>query len=424
MRPGLSVHAADRERYPRSTTPQRAEIVATARRELADVGAAAFPEFIAPDALKQMQREAMHGLPRAYRRDQQLGFNAKGLLAEQPSDALLAWRSPYKMWGLGADVLPADGAVHGIYGAPALIDLVRDILGLKGLYRVADSLVSVNVTYMSEGDQHGWHFDDNDFVVSLLLQMPERGGAFEFVPRFTSASAPEALEVLRGRRQNAHARGRAWNTAAVPGPRGVASRQSGRGPDAEDHGAAELSHRARLRVSEIGAPEQPGTRRMNSSISLRMALAAALTAPTVLVSSAFASPNIALAATVNDASGAALEEVIVTAQRRSERIQDVPSAITALDGDAISRLNLRGTEELARQVPSMTFDVLTPGESTITMRGLGTAYGLSPTVSYYLNEVPLDMRTDGYSGAPDIDLFDVDRIEVLRGPQGTLYGAR
>jgi len=188
----------DRKRYPLENAVRRAEIIATARRQLAQVGAAAFPGFIAPEALKQMQLEAMRGLPHAYRRDQQLGFNAKGRLAEQPSDALSAWRSPYKMWGLGADVLPADGAVHGIYGAPALIDLVRDILRLEGLYRVADPLVSVNVTYMSEGDQHGWHFDDNDFVVSLLLQMPERGGAFEFVPRFTSASTPEALEVLRG----------------------------------------------------------------------------------------------------------------------------------------------------------------------------------------------------------------------------------
>ena len=128
----------------------------------------------------------------------------------------------------------------------------------------------------------------------------------------------------------------------------------------------------------------------------------------------------AVAQTADDA---ALEEIVVTAQRRSERLQDVPSAITALDSEALSRLALRGNEDLARQVPSMTFDVLAPGESAITMRGLGTAYGLSPTVSYYLNEVPLDMRTDGYSGTPDIDLFDVDRIEVLRGPQGTLYGA-
>jgi iron complex outermembrane receptor protein len=128
-------------------------------------------------------------------------------------------------------------------------------------------------------------------------------------------------------------------------------------------------------------------------------------------------------AVAQTADNKALEEIVVTAQRRAERLQDVPSAITALDAEALSRLALRGNEDLSGQVPSMTFNVLTPGENTITMRGLGTAYGLSPTVSYYLNEVPLDMRTDGYSGTPDIDLFDVDRIEVLRGPQGTLYGA-
>jgi len=178
------------KRYPLDEPALRDAIIANARRELAELGAAGFPDFVAPDALAQMQREAMRGLPHAHRRDQELGFNAKGRLAEQVSEQLSAWRSPYRMWGLGADVLPADGAVHGIYGASELIDLVRDILGLDRLYRVADELVSVNVTYMSQGDQHGWHFDDNDFVVSLLLQMPERGGAFEFVPHFTSASVP------------------------------------------------------------------------------------------------------------------------------------------------------------------------------------------------------------------------------------------
>lgn len=118
-----------------------------------------------------------------------------------------------------------------------------------------------------------------------------------------------------------------------------------------------------------------------------------------------------------------LDEVVVTAQRRSERLQDVPEAITALNGESLNQLHLQGTADLAQRVPGLSFDVLGPGESTLSIRGLGTAYGLAPAVSYYLNETPLDIRTDGYAGAPDIDFFDVDRVEVLRGPQGTLYGS-
>jgi outer membrane receptor protein involved in Fe transport len=118
-----------------------------------------------------------------------------------------------------------------------------------------------------------------------------------------------------------------------------------------------------------------------------------------------------------------LDEIVVTAQRRSERLQDVPAAITALSGDSLNQLHLQGNADLARRVPSLSFDVLGPGESTLAIRGLGTAYGLAPAVSYYLNDTPLDIRTDGYAGAPDIDFFDVDRVEVLRGPQGTLYGS-
>jgi iron complex outermembrane recepter protein len=123
------------------------------------------------------------------------------------------------------------------------------------------------------------------------------------------------------------------------------------------------------------------------------------------------------------AADSGLEEIVVTAQRRQERLQDVPEAISALSADAIDRLNLQSTEDIVRQIPSLSIDVLGPGEATITLRGLGTAYGLSPTVAYYFNETPLDTRTDGYSGTPNIDLFDIDRIEVLRGPQGTLYGS-
>src|SRR5271167_4656375 len=122
-------------------------------------------------------------------------------------------------------------------------------------------------------------------------------------------------------------------------------------------------------------------------------------------------------------SGDSLDEIVVTAQRRAERLQDVPEAISALSGDMLNQMRLRGNADLAAYVPSLSFDVLGPGETTLAIRGLGTAYGLEPAVSLYVNETPLDIRTDGYAGAPDIDFFDVDRVEVLRGPQGTLYGS-
>lgn len=118
-----------------------------------------------------------------------------------------------------------------------------------------------------------------------------------------------------------------------------------------------------------------------------------------------------------------LEEVVVTAQRREERLQDVPAAITSLSGENLNRRNLQGNADLVARVPSLSLDVQGPGESTLSIRGVGTAYGLAPAVSYYLNETPLDVRTDGGTGVPDIDFFDVDRVEVLRGPQGTLYGS-
>jgi iron complex outermembrane recepter protein len=121
--------------------------------------------------------------------------------------------------------------------------------------------------------------------------------------------------------------------------------------------------------------------------------------------------------------GDSLDEIVVTAQRRAERLQDVPEAISAMSGDMLNQMRLQGNADLAAYVPSLSFDVLGPGETTLALRGLGTSYGLEPAVSLYINETPLDIRTDGFAGAPDIDFFDVDRVEVLRGPQGTLYGS-
>src|SRR5689334_16782814 len=70
-----------------------------------------------------------------------------------------------------------------------------------------------------------------------------------------------------------------------------------------------------------------------------------------------------------------LQEVVVTAEKRSERLQDVPAAITAVSGESLDQMHLQGNADLAQRVPSLAFDVLSPGESTLTMRGLGTSYG-------------------------------------------------
>lgn len=116
-------------------------------------------------------------------------------------------------------------------------------------------------------------------------------------------------------------------------------------------------------------------------------------------------------------------DIVVTAQRRESRLQDVPQAVTAFGADTLDRLSIRDTESLVRNTPSLTFTPVGPGESNVGLRGLTTDLGLAPAVAVYINDTPFDFRTDIYSGTPNIDLFDMQRVEVLRGPQGTLFGS-
>ncbi|WP_162792204.1 TonB-dependent receptor [Novosphingobium sp. P6W] len=148
-------------------------------------------------------------------------------------------------------------------------------------------------------------------------------------------------------------------------------------------------------------------------------LTAALLASSILAS--VASPALAQATDASGTTEGAGNEIIVTAQKRSERLQDVPLAITAVTGDSLAERNITDTTSLQKVSPTLTYTQGTnPSNSTFRIRGIGTqvfGQGSEPAVSTVIDGVVMARQAQGFS-----DLADIERVEVLRGPQGTLFG--
>jgi iron complex outermembrane recepter protein len=127
----------------------------------------------------------------------------------------------------------------------------------------------------------------------------------------------------------------------------------------------------------------------------------------------------------SDAETGALTEIVVTAQRRAENIQDVPMSITALDTKALDQLEVQKFDDYIQYLPSVATNGANPGfNATVVVRGIVTdggniASGSLPIVGQYIDDQPITT----IDGAPDIHMYDVARVEELSGPQGTLFGA-
>ena len=117
--------------------------------------------------------------------------------------------------------------------------------------------------------------------------------------------------------------------------------------------------------------------------------------------------------------------IIVTAQKREQTLAEIPQSVTVLGEETLERQGASDFQDYIGLIPGLSIEATTPGVSRISLRGINTG-GVASTVGVYVDDTPFGSSSGLANGAilsGDFDTFDVDRIEVLRGPQGTLYGA-
>ncbi len=124
-----------------------------------------------------------------------------------------------------------------------------------------------------------------------------------------------------------------------------------------------------------------------------------------------------------DAGPMASNDIIVTATRKSEALSKVPISVAAFDTAAMEAIGAKQVDDLVRVTPGLNLDRSVTGANTISIRGISSEAGAG-TTGVYVDDTPIQVRNLGYgSGTAFPEIFDLDRVEVLRGPQGTLFGA-
>ena len=125
-----------------------------------------------------------------------------------------------------------------------------------------------------------------------------------------------------------------------------------------------------------------------------------------------------------DSADFGIEEIVVTSSKRgAQLLQSVPAAIQAVTGETLENMGIADFTGIAGQIPSLVYQDLGPGDREYVIRGINSTG--AATVGVYYDETVITARNkqDGGGRQADIKLYDLERIEILKGPQGTLYGA-
>ena len=173
----------DLDRYPIATPgPRRDALLAHVRAELADDGCAVLKGFLTPRGIAALQAEAEANADKAFRSESRTNpyftRDDPSLPEDDPRRAFFERSNAF----IPADNFAPEGALRGIYDAPGFDEFIRDCLQARAFHRYADPLADVIINSAVAGNGFPWHFDTNNFTVTLAIQNATEGGLFEYAP--------------------------------------------------------------------------------------------------------------------------------------------------------------------------------------------------------------------------------------------------
>jgi|TARA_B100000959_G_scaffold114486_1_gene120639 hypothetical protein len=193
------------ERYPVGDLDSDSGIVLakTCREEFVSSGLCILPGFIRPDALDELAREANSMLGQAYFCDSTHNAYLRDADPDLSSDDVTQRQEPTFVGSVAYDLLADHGALKRLYHWDPLKDFIAAILGKEPFFRFADPLGACSINVFVDGGRHGWHFDESEFTITLMLQQPDEGGLFEYVPQIRGLDNEKEIvrSVLDGNRQ-------------------------------------------------------------------------------------------------------------------------------------------------------------------------------------------------------------------------------
>jgi hypothetical protein len=191
-------------RYPLSDpgSGRRRSVVARTRRELRESGCSVLPDFVRPALAGELREECAAIAPRAHFEVETV--NAYNIAVDAPLPAGHPGRRRFKRGNafVARDLIPAGHIVQRIYSSAPFQRFVADCFGLERVHELADPLSGLCLNVVEPGMEHPWHFDTNEFTVSMLTQRAEDGGVFEYCPNIRTAEAEnfdDVRAVLDGR---------------------------------------------------------------------------------------------------------------------------------------------------------------------------------------------------------------------------------